>query len=225
MDTPVAYYHHPSDKQYSMQYIATEYEDFLARYNNHDQPKAIIYQFDHEVFALYTNTSSSGTTDNLDSTKLEQELDQMNASDQAFAIRLLDMFDGIDEETRKEEDQNILEIYKDLEVERIPEVTDEIDWNGTVPEVAGRVMSNLILKHPLPNANHRTAITMMQEYLACSGLGYDQPETNTDEFDWETWVNPTSLNQREYSQCAVTMSGLRRCRRRDAVTWFEKGTS
>ena len=196
MEPDAAYYHHPTNKQYSMEYVGQDYSDFLERYRHKNDPKALIQEFDEEVFLLYTNTSSSGTTDNLDSSRLEREIDQMNASDQAFALRLLKMFNVTDQETRDEDGEDILEIYKDLEIGRVSEVTDEIDWEGTVPEVAGRVMSNLILKHCLPNANHRTAITMMQEYLVSAGLTYDLPETNTDELDWETWVNPYIIDSK-----------------------------
>lgn len=39
---------------------------------------------------------------------------------------------------------------------------DHVLWGTALPQIAGELMSNLILRHSLPNANHRTGIARRQ---------------------------------------------------------------
>lgn len=59
--------------------------------------------------------------------------------------------------------------------------------------MAGRLASNLILKHALPNANHRTAVALVRFYLRRLSPGLSIPETakeiDPETFDWRDWVN------------------------------------
>jgi len=59
--------------------------------------------------------------------------------------------------------------------------------------VAGRLASNLILKHALPNANHRTAAALVQFYLRRLNPDFAMPETSVEtdpeSYDWREWVN------------------------------------
>jgi len=51
-------------------------------------------------------------------------------------------------------------------------------------------MSNLILRHSLPNANHRTGIAMLQFCIETVAPDFDMPRTHIDDFTWRDWVDP-----------------------------------
>jgi len=51
-------------------------------------------------------------------------------------------------------------------------------------------MSNLILKHALPNANHRTAIAMLQFCIDSVDSSFEMPSTHVDDQTWKAWVDP-----------------------------------
>lgn len=182
--TAYVYYHHPNDPQYSLAYV-TQNQDKITT-AGHD---AIIehYELDEEFFVLYTNRGASGTVDNLDN-ELEDVLDEMSPQNRTIAVRLLQIFEQIIEEKKLEEDAK-LEIYKQIELKRIPDAIEQIDWDQTAVNVAGQLMSTLILKHALPNANHRTSISMAKWYLESIETGFSFPEFATEEYDWKKWVN------------------------------------
>ncbi|WP_236995935.1 hypothetical protein [Natronorubrum daqingense] len=69
-------------------------------------------------------------------------------------MRILQTFEGVLDAMELKEGEK-LEIYKQIEVGRIPAALDHVDWSGSVVDVAGQLMSSLILAHPLLNANHR----------------------------------------------------------------------
>ena len=86
-----------------------------------------------------------------------------------------------------------MEAYKNIDIDALPEAFDETSWEGTATDVAGRLASNLILKHALPNANHRTAVALIQFYLRRINADFSMPETKTEiepeTYDWREWVN------------------------------------
>lgn len=191
-----AYYHHPLDKRYSLEYVGDDPVTFPDEYDQYDPEivKAIGYSFPRTwAFGLYVDNSISGTTEDLETTEEEitAAIDDMDRDDRPIAVRLLNIYEGVlDEEDRTGDG---LTIYKTIEIERTPETINEIDWDGTATEVAGLLMSNFVLKHVLPNANHRCSISMLETYLDfCSveqGLGFSMPQTHTSEFEWREWVN------------------------------------
>jgi len=178
------YYHHPEDSQYSLAYVTRDKDEITTSGQD-----AIIedYDLDKEFFVLYTNRGASGTVDDLDD-EFEDTLDEMSPQNRTITVRLLQIFEEIIEEKELEEDAK-LEIYKQIELERIPDALARVDWNGTAVDVAGQLMSTLILKHALPNANHRTAISMAQWYLESIETGFSFPDFATEEYDWKSWVN------------------------------------
>jgi len=181
--TAYVYYHYPVDPHYSLAYVTQEQDEITAGQN------AIIerYELDKEFFVLYTNQGASGTVENLDD-DFEDVLDEMSPQNRTIAIRLLQIFEEIIEEKELEEDAK-LEIYKQIEVERIPDAIDRINWDCAAVDIAGQLMSTLVLKHALPNANHRTSISMAKWYLESIETGFSFPEFATEEYDWKKWVN------------------------------------
>lgn len=177
-------YHHPEDPQYSLAYVTQDRDEITT-----PGQEAIIeqYNLDEEFFVLYTNRGASGTVEDLDD-EFEDVLDEMSPQNRTITVRLLQIFEEIIEEKELEEEAK-LEIYKQIELERIPDALARVDWTGTAIDVAGQLMSTLILKHALPNANHRTSISMAQWYLESIETGFSFPDFATEEYDWKTWVN------------------------------------
>ncbi|GAA0509011.1 hypothetical protein SAMN04488066_11639 [Halorubrum aquaticum] len=182
--TACVYYHHPEDSQYSLAYVTQERDEITTSGQD-----AIIeqYDLDEEFFVLYTNRGASGTVEDLDD-EFEDILDEMSPQNRTITVRLLQIFEEIIEEKELEEDAK-LEIYKQIELERIPDALARVEWTGTAVDVAGQLMSTLILKHALPNANHRTSISMAQWYLESIETGFSFPDFATEEYDWKAWVN------------------------------------
>ena len=60
--------------------------------------------------------------------------------------------------------------YKDLEEEKMHDLVGSYSWAGEVREVAAGILSATIVKHPFPNANHRTSIALMRLFLKANGL-------------------------------------------------------
>ncbi|PSP37520.1 hypothetical protein BRC71_11170 [Halobacteriales archaeon QH_7_65_31] len=182
--TARVYYHHPENSHYSLTYV-TQHRDEITTSGQ----DAIIehYDLDEEFFVLYTNRGASGTVEDLDD-DFEDVLDEMSPQDRTITVRLLQIFEEIVEEKELEE-QEKLEIYKRIELARIPDAIARVDWTGIAVDVAGQLMSTLILKHALPNANHRTSISMAQWYLESIETGFSFPDFATEAYDWKAWVN------------------------------------
>ncbi|WP_020221709.1 hypothetical protein [Halarchaeum acidiphilum] len=182
--TAQVYYHHPRDSHYSLAYVTQDRDAITTSGQD-----AVIekYDLDEEFFVLYTNRGASGTVEDLD-VEFEDVLDEMSPQNRTITVRLLQIFEEIIEETELAEDAK-LEIYKRIELARIPDALERVDWTGTAVDIAGQLMSTLILKHALPNANHRTSISMAQWYLESIQTGFSFPSFATEEYDWKAWVN------------------------------------
>ncbi|WP_248897728.1 hypothetical protein [Haloplanus halobius] len=181
------------DIHYSLEGVDPDPTTFSSRLNDPDADvKVIGYPLPNgEIWVLYT-PGTFGTVDDLsaefDSEKLSDELDEMDPANRVIAIWLLNFLAEMQEEEKELGDN--LSIYKQLEIGKIPDAIGQVDWEGSVSDVAGRLMSNLILRHSLPNANHRTGVTMAQAYLEAAGADFKMPATITEEHDWRSWVQP-----------------------------------
>lgn len=60
--------------------------------------------------------------------------------------------------------------YKPLEVEKVRDVGERVQWGGTVLDVATHLLTLPIIKHGLPNANHRTNLYVTRLYLRSQGI-------------------------------------------------------
>lgn len=86
--------------------------------------------------------------------------------------------------------EDVFRLYKDFEPTQIQRALENVSWSELVPTVAGELMSNLILRHPLPNANHRTSIAMLQFCIESVDPSFEMPRTHVDDHTWQTWVDP-----------------------------------
>jgi prophage maintenance system killer protein len=145
------------------------------------------YELDEPVFVLYTNRGTSGTVEDIDD-EFEEILDKMAPDTRLIALRYLQIFEGIVEE-QQPDDEDTLTIYKQLQLEKLPDAIDRVDWDQTVEAVAGQLMSALVLTHALPNANHRTSISLAEWYLESTDSGFSLPELATTDDTWKQWVD------------------------------------
>jgi len=182
--TTLVHYHHPKDQQYSLAYVTQDRDEITSSGKD-----ALIerYDLDEAVFVLYTNQGTSGTIDDIDE-NFEDALDEMSPDDRTITVRLLQIFEEIIEEKELEEAEK-LEIYKQIELDRVPDAIERVDWDQPAVDVAGQLLSTLILTHALPNANHRTSISMAQWYLESIETGFSFPDFATADYDWKEWVN------------------------------------
>lgn len=189
------YYHLPENKQFSLSFVNPDLETVENRAQDCDKKTAIReYELDETVYALYAAAEALGAADELDY-DFETTIEKMTAPDQAITVRILGLFEGILEGTFQEEDRR-LRAYKQVEIDEIPDALAHVDWTGTVPEIGGSLLSSLILKHTLPNANHRTSLALLELYIQAHEYGFDLPEMATNEFEWRTWVNEYIRNSK-----------------------------
>lgn len=78
--------------------------------------------------------------------------------------------------------------YKELEREGIADAVQRTEWRQSIAETGGQLVSELILRHALPNANHRTSIGFLELYLRTFGELPRIPETGSPE-GWSEWAN------------------------------------
>lgn len=198
MTHQLAYYHHPLDKRYSIDYVTDDAADFAESYTSNDpaKVKAVGYPFSGATgYCLYTPTGVFGTADDLDTSEEEitAALDEMDPDiERPIAIGILSAWDGVRQE--EESTGRELEVYKPMQIEKIPDALEQVNWDGTATDVAGEIMSNLIIRHVLPNANHRCSISMLQIYLDYCTFGeeieYNSLRLHTDNNEWKDWVDP-----------------------------------
>jgi len=116
----------------------------------------------------------------------------MSADNITIVVRLLEIYRALIAQNEEEEGTPV-EAYKNIDVDALPDVLDRTSWEGSATDVAGRLASNLILKHALPNANHRTAVALVQFYLRRLNPDFAMPETSVEtdpeSYDWREWVN------------------------------------
>lgn len=202
------YYHHQDDRQYSLDYVNPDLKEIGRRvvdYDGHKSIKVEEYDLDQTVYVVYTASGASGEADEIEY-DLVDSIASMESANSVIATRFVDLFKNV-LKTNYEEEGVSVQAYKNIEIESIEPALNQVDWDGSATEVAGRLTSNLILKHMLPNANHRTAIGMMQLYLRRIDPNFTMPKTAEaiadGEYDWMDWVN-------EYINESKRLSTVRR---------------
>lgn len=126
-----------------------------------------------------------------------------------------DIFEYIDEEQS-------LDWYKKPGFSGIADAINRVQWRQSVPEVGGQLLSRLILRHGLPNANHRTAIAFLQTYLETSKPGIGVPGTNVGD-EWSDWTNEFIVDSKKLLTVRRNASGFRHLAERGATVLERKG--
>lgn len=200
------YYHYPNDKQFSLDFVNPTPENVVERIADYDgdvATKVLKYDLDRQFYVVYTTRVGGGAVKDLEF-HLGEKIKSMEDDNGTILARLLEIYESLIEENEREEGVPV-DAYKDIDIDELPDALDRTDWRGTATEVAGRLASNLILKHALPNANHRTAVAMMQFYLRRVDSEFSMPETaveiEPESYDWREWVN----NYINESKCLLTI--------------------
>lgn len=188
------YYHHPGDKQFSLDFVHSDSAPIVSQIVDYDDTVAVKvehYEIDESFYAIYTSRVSGEPVREIDF-DLTASLAEMSDDNSTIVVRLLEIYRALIAQNESEEGVPV-EAYKNIDVDALPDVLDQTSWDGSATDVAGRLASNLILKHPLPNANHRTAVALVQFYLRRLNSDFSLPETsvevNPESYDWRAWVN------------------------------------
>ncbi|QLD89094.1 hypothetical protein HWV07_08645 [Natronomonas salina] len=191
----VVYYHHPGAENFSLKFSSESPATALARRKNLEgATKLIGYPFETPVYILYEgDTEITDATDiQFDKTWLSNQIEEFPREGQVVAFRLLELLEAAVDV--REEDE--FHLYKEFEPQKIQQALDYVSWGTSLPQVAGNVMSNLILRHSLPNANHRTGIAMLHFCIESADPAFELPRTQLDDETWQEWVDPYILESK-----------------------------
>jgi len=192
-DPPVLQLHHPADNRYALRFIT---DDKQAR-----SEKASRLSEESDIKMAIINESVGGETIHLlysktlfDAAYPEFETDEdviewfdaeFSEGDKQILFAIIEIFDGI--LTEKEEQDAGFATYKKMDLEKIPNVLNRVEWRQLVPDVGAELLSYFILAHPMPNTNHRSGIGLLDRYLSSYDEGFTMPDTG-EEGQWYQWV-------------------------------------
>lgn len=185
----VVYYHHPQAENFSLKYSSASQSEILSRRKDSDgATKLIDYPFDTPVYVLYESDTEIKDANEIDFDQkwLSDRIAELPREGQVVAFRLVELLEAA-VDVREEEE---FRLYKEFEPQKIRQALDHVSWGAPLPQVAGEVMSNLILRHSLPNANHRTGIAMLQFCIESVEPDFEMPRTHLDDETWQEWVDP-----------------------------------
>lgn len=186
---PVVYYHHPTAENFSLKYSAATLGELRTQQQEIDgATKLICYPFETPVYVLYGADSEIEAAEDIDYDRdwLTERIGELDRAGQVVAFRLVELLEAAVDVRAEDE----FRLYKEFEPQKIQQALDHVSWGTTLPRVAGELMSNLILRHSLPNANHRTAIAMLQFCIESVDPDFPMPHTHVDDDTWRGWVDP-----------------------------------
>lgn len=185
----VVFYHHPVAENYSLKYSsARPSEVFTRREESEGDTKLIAYPFDIPVFVLYEADTEIDNASEIDFDRdwLSERIDGLPRYSQIVAFRLVELLESAVDVRAADE----FRLYKAFEPQKIHQALNHVSWGTEVPRVAGELMANLVLRHSLPNANHRTGIAMFQFCIESVAPEFEMPRTHVDDETWQEWVDP-----------------------------------
>jgi len=183
-------YHHPENDRLSIDYVAYSFEEAEDRIDGFDGDEIGVieeYDLNETVYVVYKGREIPEVAEDIE-VDIHGEVAEMSQPDQIITTRILQLFESIADEKYEQESER-LSAYKEIEVDRIPEAMDRITWTESVPVSGGELVSCLILRHALPNANHRTSLAMLSLYYQAISESFEMPTTTTDDYDWSGWVD------------------------------------
>lgn len=191
-------YHHPDNDRLSINYVSFDRKTAEERVEGFgDREIGCIEEYDlnDTIYVVYRGTEVPDATADLEY-EIRDEVAEMETSDQIITTRVLNIFESIAEEKYEQEEER-LAAYKQIEIGKIPDALQRVTWNESVAGSAGELLSCLILRHALPNANHRTSLGMLSLYYQAISSQFEMPATATKEYDWEGWVNEYIKNSKK----------------------------
>lgn len=185
----VVHYHHPEAENFSLKYSAATPVELRTQQEEMDGATRLIgYPFDTPVYVLYEADTEIEAAEDIDYDRdwLSDRIAELDREGQVVAFRLVELLEAAVDV--REEDE--FRLYKEFEPQKIRQALEHVSWGATLPQVAGELMSNLILRHSLPNANHRTGIAMLQFCIESIEPDFEMPRTHVDDDTWRGWVDP-----------------------------------
>lgn len=190
---PVLQLHHPADNRFVLRFICDDRQDRSEKAAQLPRDSGIETATIDEsvggetIFLLYTRTLFDA-----DLPEFETDEDAVEWIDKIFSegdrqilFAVLDIFDGILAE--KEEQDVGISTYKKMDLEKIPDALNRVEWRQLVPDVGAELLSYFILAHPMPNTNHRTGIGLLDRYLTSYDEEFTMPDTG-EEGQWYQWT-------------------------------------
>jgi hypothetical protein len=185
----VVHYHHPEAENFSLKYSSASPADLVSRREELDgATKRIGYPFDTPVYVLYESETEIEAARDMDFDEewLSDRITELSHEGQVVAFRLVELLEAAVDVREADE----FRLYKEFEPQKIEQALEHVSWGNTLPKVAGELMSNLILRHSLPNANHRTGIAMLQFCIESADSDFVMPRTHLNDETWQEWVDP-----------------------------------
>lgn len=170
----LVYYHHPQAENFSLSYSSDSPADLLTRQNESDRPTKLMgYPFADPVYVLYEGDSGIEVASDvdLDGDWLIERIRELPRAGEIVAFQLVELFEAAADVRKADE----FRLYKEFEPQKIQRALEHVSWGASLPTVAGELMSNLILRHSLPNANHRTSIAMLQFCIESIDPEFEMP--------------------------------------------------
>lgn len=189
--TIVLPYHEGDDARFSLDFITDE-EDNLRTHladRQHNDSRLLTKEQPidegHILYLVYSKRAKA--TNDLDDVFDEADLDRFTGDQLAVLELILDIFEGV---VRTQTRAGEFRYYKTFEIERIPTVLQYPAWgDAPVSVVAGQLLSRFVQSHPLPNANHRTAIGLIERYLRSVSEDFIIPDAG-ERGKWYLWARP-----------------------------------
>lgn len=191
----IVYYHHPQAENFSLKYSSASLSELRSYQAELDgETKVMDYSFDPPVYVLYKSDAAIEVAENIDynSDWLSNRIATLDRGGQIVAFRLIELLEAA--VAVREDDE--FRLYKSFEPEKIQQALDHVSWGTPLPQVAGELLSNLILRHSLPNANHRTGIAMLQFCIESVDPAFAMPRTHVDDTTWREWVDPYIIDSK-----------------------------
>lgn len=185
----LVFYHHPQAENFSLKFSSASAAEIRSQREQSDESTKLIgYPFETPVYVLYEGDSEIESAQDIDFDQewLSDRIRDLPRAGQVVAFRLVELLEAAVEV--READG--FRLYKEFEPQKIQQALDHVSWGAPLPNVAGEVMSNLILRHSLPNANHRMGIAMLQFCIESVDPGFQMPRTHVDDDTWREWVDP-----------------------------------
>lgn len=182
VDDPVTLrYHHPDSPLFSIAYITGDERQFKQReikLRKQDDTELVteVDETGESIrYLIYTKQARDAVMPEFASRADVRDWlgEHFGEDDIPVLLAVVDIFSGILQE--KEERGTPVEFYKQLQLEKLPAILDRVEWGQSVRDVAGDLLSTFVIAHPMPKANHRTGIGLLDRYLTSIDGTFEMP--------------------------------------------------
>lgn len=193
MTRQVLNYHHPDDSQFSLSHVTDDRNRHEKRATELAEDESCTVRRvtenldDTTAYLIYINTAPDTALPDLETDDdLRRWLQETFKKDTLpIVLAIWRAYRGILDEEKAA--GNKLDLYKQMQLEKIPDIIERVEWKRPVPAVATDLLSEFILAHPMPNTNHRTGISLIERYFTSVEGDFMMPPTGeTDK--WYPWV-------------------------------------